>query len=128
VENEASAEQRQRLHTLRAYFRDLNDGKFDAQRYFADKVSLYIAMKNPSTAALNRYFEGFFPSHYRNFRAEMLEDTLERRARRVFTFREISHFNEVAKQNRQRDVVAEDRVTLDDAGKILRFEQTHISG
>jgi hypothetical protein len=128
VESEPAAEQRQLLKTLRAYLRDLNAGEFDAQRYFSDKVSLYIAMKNPSTAALNQYFEGFFPAHYRNFRVEMFEHTIVRKAPRVFTFREVSHFNEVAKQNRRRDVVAEDRVTLDDAGKILRFEQSYISG
>jgi len=128
VESQAATEQRQLLQTLRAYFRDLNAGTFDAKRYFAPNISLYIAMKNTSPKALNQYFDGFFPAHYQNFRAEMLEQTVQRRGPRVFTFREVSQFTEVAKQNRHREVVAEDRVTLDEDGKIIRFEQTHIRG
>jgi len=125
---EPGAEHNQLLKTLRPYFHDLNAGEFDAQRYFANDVSLYISMKNPSRAALNHYFGHSFPALYRNYRVEMLEDTIARKGPRVFVFRETSHFNEVAKQNRHRDIVAEDRVTLDEEGKIIRFEQTYISG
>ncbi|HWP08846.1 MAG TPA: toll/interleukin-1 receptor domain-containing protein [Polyangiaceae bacterium] len=114
--------------TLVAYYRALNAGTFDAEKYFAPRVSLYIGMKNPTLDALNRYFKNDFPRLYEDYSIEMSAEPLEREGPRVFTFREVSHFVDVAKKRRRRDMTAENRVTFNEAGKIVRFEQTHISG
>jgi len=65
---------------------------------------------------------------YEEYRIEMLEGTLARESARVYTFRELSHFVDVAKKRRRRDMTAANRVTLNEHGKIIRFEQTYVSG
>ena len=121
-------ERRQAHATLVAYYHALNAGSFDAEKYFAPRVSLYIGMKNPSLDALNRYFKSDFPRLYENYSIEMSDEPLKREGPRVFTFREVSHFVDVAKKRRRRDMTAENRVTFNEAGKIVRFEQTRVSG
>lgn len=121
-------ERRQAHATLVAYYRALNAGTFDAEKYFAPRVSLYIGMKNPTLDALNRYFKSDFPRLYEDYSIEMSDEPLRREGPRVFTFREVSHFVDVAKKRRRRDMTAENRVTFSEAGKIVRFEQTHVSG
>jgi hypothetical protein len=127
-ESRESIEQRQALRTFKAYYQDLNAGTFDAEKYFAPRVGVYIGMVKTSPAAINRYFKSDFPRLYEEYRIEMLEATLVRESARVYTFREVSHFVDVLKKRRRRDMTAANRVTLDEHGKIVRFEQTYVSG
>ncbi|HEX5098957.1 MAG TPA: toll/interleukin-1 receptor domain-containing protein [Polyangiaceae bacterium] len=127
--NSSEVTERAQAHaTLVAYYRALNAGSFDAEQYFAPRVSLYIGMKNPTLDALNRYFKNDFPRLYEDYSIEMSAEPLRREGPRVFTFREVSHFVDIAKKRRRRDMTAENRVTFDEAGKIVRFEQTYIRG
>jgi ABC-type transporter MlaC component len=126
-ESAAAAERREVLQTLHAYYRDLNAGKFDAERYFAPRISLYISMKNATPTTLNRYYKNDHPRMYHDFEARMLEDTLQRKGAHTFTYREESVFLQTS-DKRRRKMTTEVTVTVNDSAKITSLAHSRISG
>jgi hypothetical protein len=95
------------LALLRAYYSDLNDGTFQASRYFAPSVSRFITMQNTTAKAIQAYVTNVLPKTYTTYRADMDEATLTRTAPRTFTYLETTS---VMQKNQKRTLSA--RVTV----------------
>jgi hypothetical protein len=85
------------LSTLRAYYRDLNAGRFSADRYFAASVSRFIGMRRTTPLAIDRYMHDVFPTQFRDVIFQMDESTLREEGDSVFTYTERAKYLNVAK-------------------------------
>ncbi len=118
----AVQDQQQALKTLRLYYDDFNAGRFDANRYFAPNIVLYITMKNTTPGQINQYMTNLFPKQFQDFHASFDESSLAPEGSDAFVFRQRGRYFQVATQ-KQHDNTASVRVRFDASGKITYFQE-----
>ena len=118
----AAVDKQRALKTLRSYYGDFNAGRFDANRYFAPSVALYITMKNTTPGKINQYMTGLFPKQFENFHAAMDESSLAAEGSDTFVYRQSGQYYQVAQQKFHNNS-ASVRVRFDPAGGITYFEE-----
>jgi len=85
------------LDTLHAYYRELNDGNFDANRYFEPSVERYITMMNTSTDAMNNYIRNIFPKQFKEHHFELEEGSLSEESGGQYVYVEHSRYIQAGK-------------------------------
>ncbi len=110
------------LGTLQAYYRELNDGTFDANRYFEPSVNRYITMMNTSTTDINHYIRNIFPKQFKQHHFELEEGSLSAQSPTEYVYVEHSRYIQAGKQNSVEKRVKV-RVLLSPAGKLVSLHQ-----
>lgn len=77
---------------LEQYYKDLNAGTFDANRYFEPSVERYITMMNTSTTAMNHYIRDVFPKQFQEHFFEMESGSLQQEGPGQYVFVEHSRY------------------------------------
>jgi outer membrane protein OmpA-like peptidoglycan-associated protein len=110
------------LDVLHAYYRELNDGSFDADRYFEPSVERYITMMNTSTDAMNNYIRNIFPKQFKEHHFELEEGTLSEESPGQYLYVEHSRYIQAGKsQSVEKRVKV--RVRMSPAGKLVFLHQ-----
>jgi outer membrane protein OmpA-like peptidoglycan-associated protein len=110
------------LEILHAYYRELNDGTFDANRYFEPSVERYITMMNTSTDAMNNYIRNIFPKQFKEHHFELEEGSLSEESPGQYLYVEHSRYIQAGKsQSVEKRVKV--RVRLSPAGKLVFLHQ-----
>ena len=110
------------LDVLHAYYRELNDGHFDANRYFEPSVDRYITMVNTSTAAMNNYIWNVFPKQFKEHHFEAEDDSLSAESAGEYVYVERSRYIQAGKQKSVEKRVKV-RIRLSPAGKLVFLQQ-----
>lgn len=110
------------LDTVNTYYRELNDGTFDANRYFEPAVDRYITMTGTSTSAINHYIRNIFPKQFKEHHFELEAGSLAQQSPSDYSYVERSRYIQAGKQN---SVEKRVRVKLhvSPAGKIVSLQQ-----
>lgn len=107
---------------LRRYYRELNEGKFEANHYFEPSVERYITMMNTSTSAMNDYIWKVFPKQFKQHHFELEEGTLASENAQQYVYVEHSRYVMAGKtQSVEKRVKV--RVRLSPAGKLVFLHQ-----
>jgi len=110
------------LDVLHAYYRELNDGNFDANRYFEPSVERYITMMNTSTAAMNNYIRNIFPKQFKEHHFELEEGSLSQESAGQYLYVERSRYIQAGKtQSVEKRVKV--RIRLSPSGKLVFLHQ-----
>jgi outer membrane protein OmpA-like peptidoglycan-associated protein len=110
------------LDVLNGYYRELNDGNFDANRYFEPSVERYITMMNTSTDAMNNYIRNIFPKQFKQHHFELEEGSLSQESPGQYLYVEHSNYIQAGKtQSVEKRVKV--RVRLSPAGKLVSLHQ-----
>ncbi len=110
------------LDVLHTYYRELNDGSFDANRYFEPSVERYITMMNTSTDAMNSYIRNVFPKQFKEHHFELEEGSLSQESPSEYLYVEHSRYIQAGKsQSVEKRVKV--RVRLSPAGKLVFLHQ-----
>jgi outer membrane protein OmpA-like peptidoglycan-associated protein len=110
------------LDVLHAYYRELNDGNFDANRYFEPSVERYITMMNTSTDAMNNYIRNIFPKQFKQHHFELEEGSLSEESAAQYLYVEHSRYIQAGKtQSVEKRVKV--RIRLSSAGKLVFLQQ-----
>lgn len=107
---------------LQAYYRDLNAGSFDADRYFESRVSRYITMRNTSTQAMNSYIRNVFPKQFKEAHFDMEPGSLVREPNGEYVYVERSSYT-VARSNKKLEQRVKVRIQLSAGGKLVSLHQ-----
>ena len=113
------------LVTLRRYYNDLNRHQFDASRYFAAQVKVYITMKRPTARAIDHYMRNVFPKQFESYEFLLDETTLRPDGPNAVTFAERSRYY-VVSSHEFRTNLAQVRVEFDPEGKIVDFRHVKV--
>jgi hypothetical protein len=116
---------RPELDVLRAYYRELNDGTFEATRYFAPQVTRYITMRATTPSAINRYIRTGFPRQFREAEFTMDETSLTQDGPNLFSYREHANYFEV-KKNEYQALTTLVRVEFEASGRLISFHQDKV--
>lgn len=110
------------LDTVNTYYRELNDGTFDANRYFEPSVDRYITMTSTSTAAINNYIRNIFPKQFKQHHFELEAGTLAQEQPGQYVYVEHSRYIQAGKQNSVEKRVKV-RLHVSPGGKIVSLHQ-----
>ena len=110
------------IRLVETYYRDLNSGSFEADRYFSGQVQRYFLMKDTTPEALNKYVRTWFPRQFRNYSSYMQYDSLRTLSpTRAVYIEHVSYYQIV--NNRNKSCVACVNIEFDDEGKLISLSE-----
>ena len=107
---------------LARYYRELNDGSFDANHYFEPSVERYISMQGTSTAAMNHYIRDVFPKQFKQPHFELEAGSLSAEGPAQYVYVEHSRYT-LAGKTQVSDRRVKVRIRLSPAGKLVFLHQ-----
>ena len=107
---------------IESYFKDLNAGTFDANRYFEPGVERYVTMTNTTTSAMNHYIQNVFPKQFTQHHFEMEAGSLVQESPSSFVYVERARYVLVSKGKRV-DKRVKVRVKTSPRGKLTFLHQ-----
>lgn len=110
---------------IKTYFRALNDGPFDANRYFEPNVERFVTMMNTTSRAINHYIIDVFPKQFHDHHFAMEEGTLVEEAPNQYVFIEQARYT-MAKKTTPTSKRVRVRVRTSPAGKLVFFHQFEV--
>ncbi len=113
--------------TLKQYYYDLNHRRFEAERYFAPKVTRYNTMKDTTPEAIERYLVREFPKQFESFEFLIDEETVREDGPSALVFSERCLYY-LVRNHEFHNVVSEVRVEFDGDAKIVEFVHLRVLG
>jgi hypothetical protein len=113
------------LSVLLDYYRALNNGGFDASRYFAPRVARYIGMRNTTPSAIDSYIHNVFPRQFHNVAFNIEESSLRPDGPGAYAYFERASYYNVSLGKNER-VVSVVRVRFDEQGKLTHLWQDKV--
>jgi hypothetical protein len=110
------------MDLLQTYFRELNAGTFDANRYFEPNIERYITMHNTSTSAVNHYIRDVFPKQFKQHHFELQEGSLVQEIPGQYVFIERAQYTLAGKAKRV-DRRVKVRIRVSPSGKLRSVHQ-----
>jgi len=110
---------------VEAYYRDLNGGTFDADRYFEPRVERFITMVNTTTLAMNQYIRHSFPKQFKKHHFALEPGSFKQEGPGQYLYIEQSRYT-LAGQTQPVDKRVNVRIRLSPGGKIVFFQQFQV--